>query len=310
MKEYRRTSAVDSWRFILRRGFKIWPPYFAYILFHIIVRRFPLHTFLWANLLQIQNYVGTSLSHTWTLSLEEHFYLFLAIAMGYAASKNWSPKRILLVFAVVIGAVTVSRVITIYLGDLHAATFYTHNRLDSLLFGVILAGISISFPETFDSFTRSWVPLAVISLLLLLYLSTLHVHPIWLYLNSTLAYLGYSAFLLLVLRHSGSMSKLWLYRLIARIGVYSYGIYLWHVSVRHPCYAMIRHLPQAIQWPALMISQLVTAIVLGVLMTHLIEWPFLRIRDRIYPDRRAKAVSPAMVSTHHAVEEPLVVVES
>jgi len=306
MKELARTRTVDVKRFIFRRGFKIWPPYFAYIAFHVIVRRFPLHTFLLANLLQVQNYVGTSLSHTWTLSLEEHFYLILALVMGYVAVRHWSPKRILVALVVVCFAVIVSRSITIYFGDLHGALYYTHNRLDSLLFGVILAGVSTFFPDMFESLVHRRLLLVAISLLLLFYLSTVHTGSIWKYSGAIINYLGYGAFMLLVLRHSGYLTQLWPYRAIARIGVYSYGIYLWHLSVRHPCYSLISHLPKLLQWPLLFVSQFLTAILLGILMTHLVEWPFLRLREKMFPDKAQKVSTTEPAVLKHPMSESLV----
>jgi hypothetical protein len=40
-----------------------------------------------------------------------------------------------------------------------------------------------------------------------------------------------------------------------------------------------------VRWPCLTIAEYAAAISLGVVTTLLIEWPFLRIRDRMFPDK-------------------------
>src|SRR5215475_6175188 len=66
IQEITRTGEIQAGRFLLRRMLKIWPPYYFYILFQIILQRHPLQSFVWQNVLNIQNYAGTSLSHTWS----------------------------------------------------------------------------------------------------------------------------------------------------------------------------------------------------------------------------------------------------
>ena len=299
LEEYQKTGAVRIKRFIFRRGFKIWPLYFSYVLFQIVVRRFPYRTFLLQNLLQIQNYTGTALHHTWTLSLEEHFYLLLALAMAYMTSRRWPAERLLAAFVFVSFAVIASRTITIYLGHPDAANFYTHNRLDALLFGVILATVRIFFPRAFGLILKQRAYLAGISLLLFLYLSTLGTSLMNIYCD----YFGYGAFMLLAIGHSGRLKTMLWYRVIARIGIYSYGIYLWHVSVRHPCIWLASHLPRSVQWPSAMALQFITAIGLGWVMTRLIEWPFLRLRDRYYPSSVGAVSAPDIYSAQAGGEQ-------
>ena len=82
-----------------------------------------------------------------------------------------------------------------------------------------------------------------------------------------------------------------MYRGIATIGVYSYGIYLWHNSVRAPLVQFATHYPEAIRWHLLFATEYTAAILLGVLATLFIEWPFLRIRDRIFPKERMPSMT-------------------
>jgi peptidoglycan/LPS O-acetylase OafA/YrhL len=284
LKEYKRTGTIQAKRFLLRRGLKIWPAYYFYILIQVIVRKHPLDSFLVPNLLHLQNYLGTSLLHTWTLSIEEHFYLLLALAVAYMASRHWPADRMLKVFLYVIGAVIVLRYITVYAGWPGAFT-YTHDRLDSLLFGVVLATLFHFFPEKFDRIaSHKWILAGIAAIAVILY-AAFDSTNVRYSIGLTVLYVGYGAFLMLVYRHSGRFKKWLPYKWVAAIGLYSYGIYLWHNSVRDPLTHLSQRLPDAIRWPSLTIAEYAAAIFLGVVTTLLIEWPFLRIRDRMFPDK-------------------------
>jgi peptidoglycan/LPS O-acetylase OafA/YrhL len=139
LKEYRDTEKILPGRFLLRRIFKIWPPYYFLICFHLLARHHPARTFFWQNLLHLQNYLGSSLQQTWTLSIEEHFYLLLALVFAFAASRHVKPATILKLCAALSLLAFVARSITAALGNYDGAMRWTQNRIDSLLFGVMLA---------------------------------------------------------------------------------------------------------------------------------------------------------------------------
>lgn len=284
LKEYKRTGTIQAKRFLLRRGLKIWPAYYFYILIQVIVRKHPLNSFLVPNLLHLQNYMGSSLLHTWTLSIEEHFYLLLALAVACMVSRHWRADRMLKLFLYVIGAVIVLRCVTVYAGWPGAFT-YTHDRLDSLLFGVVLATLFHFFPEKFDRIASHKWALACVTVFTVIFYAAFDDTNLRYSIGLTVLYVGYGAFLMLVYRHSGRFKEWLPYKWVAAIGLYSYGIYLWHNSVRDPLTHLSQRLPDAVRWPCLTIAEYAAAISLGVVTTLLIEWPFLRIRDRMFPDK-------------------------
>ncbi|HEY1808681.1 MAG TPA: acyltransferase [Acidobacteriaceae bacterium] len=292
MKEYSKTEALDAKRFILRRGLKIWPQYYVFILLEIITHAHPLKTFLWQNLLHVQNYTGSSISHSWSLAVEEHFYLALAFGMGWMVRRKWTAGRMLTVFLLVMAVVFVSRTICFFTLGHHSAFEDTHNRIDSLLCGVILALLFYFFPERFAFISRRKLPLALIVGLVVIFLCTVQSNLISDTIGLTLLYLGAAAFLLLVYSHSQRIRQWLVYRIIAAIGVYSYAIYLYQNSIRYPSLHIAMHFPAPLRWPVLMIFQYSAAILAGVIMTRLVEWPFLRYRDRILPQRVRDIGSP------------------
>ncbi len=285
LSEYRKTQQVDVKRFVIRRGLKIWPPYYFYILFQIIVHRHPLESFLWANLFHIQNYVGSSLKHTWTLSLEEHFYLLLALSFGWMVLRGWPAGRMIKAFVIAMCGVFAIRCITWSLGFEDMARQATHTRIDSLLCGVVLATLLQFYPSHFEWLTRRRTGLILATTFTIVFIALVHDQKSALMdtVGFTVIYLGYAAFMLLVYQHSGGLRDWLIYRVVAKIGVYSYGIYLWHLAVRDACAHFAQRFGPALQWPVGLTAQYATAIVLGTMLTLLIEWPSLRLRDRLFP---------------------------
>jgi peptidoglycan/LPS O-acetylase OafA/YrhL len=282
VQELMATGGLRIRRFWLRRLLKIWPAYYAYLLFQICVRQHPLHSFLWQNVFNVQNYTGTSLQHTWSLAVEEHFYLVLPmlLAVIYRFRKAWTPHLL----AAICFVVLLVRVVEVFLFHGGDVKQFTHTRLDSLLFGVLLGYLLYEHRDRFERLLSARIPLALIALCgpvfdLVFPFTGLAMNTF----GYTVDYLSMAALLLLVYGYRGRLTLSWPYRAVAWIGTYSYGIYLWHVSVRGPLLALSRHLPGSIQWGVLIVSQYAAGIVLGVLMTRAIELPMLRVRERLIP---------------------------
>jgi peptidoglycan/LPS O-acetylase OafA/YrhL len=91
--ELDRTGTLDVKRFLLRRGMKIWPSYFA--CFGLMTAAVvasnvtagdaaaALKTLLAAtpNVVFLQNYLGYQWPHSWSLAIEEHFYCVLPLVL-------------------------------------------------------------------------------------------------------------------------------------------------------------------------------------------------------------------------------------
>jgi peptidoglycan/LPS O-acetylase OafA/YrhL len=149
LKEYRDTGELQPGRFLLRRIFKIWPPFYFLICFHLLARHHPARTFFWQNFLHLQNYLGSSLRQTWTLSIEEHFYLLLALLFAFAASRHFKPATILKLCATLALLAFVARSITAALG--------TENSQVASLFGLSsTSGPQWDRPGWRDARENSW----------------------------------------------------------------------------------------------------------------------------------------------------------
>jgi len=293
MKEWSRTGRVDSIRFLQRRAFKIWPAYYVFLLCAAIVHIRPLKSFLWQNLLSVQNYFSTSLAHTWSLAVEEHFYLALAAIVALWTSRRWQPATLLTACLLLAVLVEVLRAALLVHGK--PVYFYTHTRIDALLLGVALAATRSFWPNAFKALQRQRVLLLLVLALGLWRLYVDHdayPEPDALTSPFLITFVDYASVALLLLLYRPAKARGPLYRLIARIGVFSYGIYLWHVSVERPANWAIAHVPHALVAVTSTFLPYILAIPLGILTTRLVEWPFLRLRERLTPARTPEAQIP------------------
>ncbi len=288
VQELLKSEHIQIRRFLVRRAFKIWPAYYAYLLVQVVARKHPLHTFFWQNFLNIQNYAGTTLDHTWSLAVEEHFYLLLPPLLLWLYKR--APSRIPMVLASICFAVLLERIVIVYGLGWGNPGLKTHARIDSLLFGVMLSWFFYTNRPAFDRFLRRKLLLCAVTLTGLAFIvwqsgaDSLPMASV----GYTLNYLSLGSLLLLIYSYRGRFTKSALYQAIRWIGIYSYGIYLWHLSVREPIAHAVTHLPVGVRWTALFLGQYAAAIALGVLMTKLVEFPMLRAREHLFPRGEAK----------------------
>ena len=273
-------------RFLVRRAFKIWPAYYVYLMFQVALHRHPWRTFVWQNFLNVQNYAGTSLNHTWSLAVEEHFYLLLPPLMLVCFRRY--RKLLPLILAAICLVVLAGRVFTVYGLKLGDPQWQTQARIDSLLFGVLLSWMFYSRPETFQKISRKTAILAAVfaSGMVIALQQGPHT-PFMSSFGYTMNYLSLGSLFLILYKYRGRLSETWLYRGIAWIGLYSYGIYLWHIAITSPVAQATARVPASIQWGVLLCSQYVVATVMGVFMTKLVEAPMLKVRDRVFPRGQA-----------------------
>jgi peptidoglycan/LPS O-acetylase OafA/YrhL len=293
MKEWQRTGSVDSPRFLKRRAFKIWPGYYAFLLVATLFHVRPLRSFFWQNLLNIQNYIPSSLAHTWSLAVEEQFYLALAALLALWTARHWKPSTLLTTCIAL--ALSIEALRAILSAHAQPVYFYTHTRLDGLLLGVALAAVHTFWPAWFQKLQQQrLLLLAIVAIgLWRLYVdSDAYPEPDALTSPFLITFVDYAAAALLLLLYRRKPTHSSLYRLIARIGIYSYGIYLWHVSVERPVNWAVDRVPHSLAAATSTLLPYILAIPLGIIATQLIEFPFLRLRQRLVPSRTPEPQIP------------------
>ncbi|MGA2232637.1 MAG: acyltransferase [Tepidisphaeraceae bacterium] len=316
LKEIKKTGRLDIPRFLIRRGLKIWPGYFALLAYvflqyaHHNGARSALIKIL-PNLIHLQNYLGTIRGHTWSLAVEEHFYLLLPLLLllllKLRPGDNRAVSAVPMLAAVIAILCLGLRLAVVFLhpgGDWRMGE--THLRVDGLFFGVFLAYAHHFHTERLARFSAHRAPLLILAAVLIAPMFFFDAGSAFVCtVGYTLLYLGYGL-LLTVTVHTpldktlpGKLLSSRAAKTIGFIGFYSYSIYLWFLDfAQEPLRRLIEHhplhLPDSILWPAEMAAYVALALAVGVIAAKLIEFPALTLRDRIFP---ARAAAPTVAST-------------
>lgn len=299
-KEAERHPNVSVGRFLLRRGFKIYPSFWVVLVGTILCRFFLNSPLTLQNVLGeilfLQNYVGKLTGTHWTLAVEEHFYLLLAawvwLVVGRSTNVNQlrTPpsdrfRTVPLLFAAIAFLCLISRVIEFETADYWKDIMKTHLRMDALMFGVLLSWLYHIKKVRFNEMgTKRRVLLAVFGAGLLL------IPFVWdsIYWGKGLHLFAYNGFYLgsgaLLLAGLGLIVTNPLLVMLARLGGYSYGVYLCHVpwqkyivlNVIDPSHSLNR-------WCVYFALYVGGSILTGILLTRWVERPCLNLRDRLFP---------------------------
>jgi peptidoglycan/LPS O-acetylase OafA/YrhL len=300
--EINKTETFSPRRFLIRRGFKIYPLFYSFIVITIIYRLVRHHDIpyssLFAEIFYFQNYVQGLWTHTWSLAVEEHFYFLIAIVFSLAMVKNTIHNRSLgkyLVAALIL--ILILRICVyyfIYNGE--RIRLYSHHRMDSLLFGVLLSYFNTYYPEVLKKY-RSALKYSIIPLIIIV-LWSVHNSFGTEYMKTigfTVLYLCFGLMLIYSYMNEKYFSRL---KILPFIGVYSYSIYLFHMVFKFWGLNTINLLVKPNSFVNFLIY-MAGSILMGVVFTKLIEKPFLKIRDKYFPSVTTATVKKAQLEYAH-----------
>lgn len=287
-REYQHTRQLQAGRFLIRRGLKIYPQFYLLLTVTaagMLIAGVPIDfKAAAAELAFFQNYTPGLWEYTWSLAVEEHFYLLLVLAFGLLARRGGEdpfrslPKWI----GSICVAIAAMRVATrLWNSD---TSFYrhvtpSHLRMDSLLAGVLLAYCQSFRGVKLAAFARrfgGWLPLA--SIMMLAPVSFLKQSDPFIYTAGfTMVAVAFTLLMIGVLYPLRPVPIGAGTRAMAGLGRVSYAFYLWQ--------GPIFLLDQRIKSSPLIDIPLTFAATLAIawLTTRLLERPFLRLRDRWFP---------------------------
>jgi peptidoglycan/LPS O-acetylase OafA/YrhL len=320
--EYRKTADIRFTRFFLRRALKLFPSFYLLLLLTI------LYCLIWhvpftkrdllGELFLAQNYVGSIWGHTWSLAVEEHFYILLPLLLAFIMKCRKGSEDVFrpipYLFAVLAVACLALRV---YNAAEHPNFDHkvhyepSHLRFDSLFFGVFLSYLHNFRSEILrKAMNKPWrFPISVLSILGLVPAAFLaSSDPIVYTAGFTLLYISFGTMLLLSLYQETDRSKaksnvaVWA---LAKMGVYSYTLYLWHVPMAQVFASLAPRFPMVNQY-VLHALYFATSIAIGVLASKLVEAPILKLRERLLPPSTSEwdACSHSAVNTSSAIAAP------
>jgi peptidoglycan/LPS O-acetylase OafA/YrhL len=286
--------------FYVRRCLRIWPLYYSLILFMFVIVRFlnatEYHVVLqqsapwWAYALFLQNFVGPistnaagPLGVTWSLAIEEQFYLVWALVVRFC---SFTQLR-----RIAIAEICISPALRYYLA-LHHVNLYTNVfcRLDGLMAGALLALFVRS-----DGFDPSkWLLCAWVALVITVPLAFLTEAYFGRWIVFSFTSLASASFVYV----SMFSPRKWLQvamtnRFLMYSGIISYGLYLLHKIPFGAVQSL--HLDRHTFVPLPFIF--VTSFVLATASWNLLEKPFLKLKPffESNPNERAGVNLPIAV---------------
>lgn len=287
-QEYIKNDKVNIKRFLVRRGFKIYPPFYFFVAVSIWT------PFLFEDLnystenlrnelLYLQSYLPRIWLHTWSLAVEEHFYLGFAFFMFLAVKlKILKKKKRFILFLVLLLLLTFNMRLNIssFNREGSVAFMQTHLRGDGIVVGVLISYLYY-FTDWVKPIFQNYLLYLIVALFLIL--PGFQFKGGYFFMNTfglTYVNLGFGLLVLLSIKFEDYLNVVnlkilkILFAIICFIGVHSYSIYLWHYSLKLLVY---KHLD--FSGSRMNLIYMFSSIGIGIALSLIIEKPFLKIRD-------------------------------
>jgi peptidoglycan/LPS O-acetylase OafA/YrhL len=324
LDEWHRTGEVRLRNFYARRALRLFPALFVVALFSAIA----LLTFseykgnsqawseIWASLLYYQNWVGAFgindfpyyMSHAWSLSIEEQFYLIAPVGILVLVTWQRSLRRAIpfLLVGTLVSAVWMGFMASHTFHKLHLQRLYygTDTRAQALLIGVALAFAVHSGgwlrSDRHARIARIWGTLGLVILVVLLFTADIRSEPMY-YGFFLLCSTSVAGILSELVRHpDGPIARALSWKPLQVAGEMTYGLYLWHWPV-------ILVIKQYTSWPEFptIAVQVIVGFVVAAASYRWLERPILQRYaprfPRVTPEREAahrdRHVAPAPASS-------------
>jgi peptidoglycan/LPS O-acetylase OafA/YrhL len=289
------TGAITVKRFYFRRGMKIYPAFYFFLLVTIVQKLTAFQELdkraVFSEVFFLQSYIPGLWNHTWSLAVEEHFYLLLplCIMVWFSGEQRQANKRVVITVVTVFLFCLIFRLINLKISGFSESTqvFPSHLRIDSLFAGVLLSYFYFRYPQEIQTLYQRFRKV------LLVFAGVAVIWPFFLALESStflqitgfnLLYLGFAIVLFEALRVPFDKGKSVIVFALAFVGRYSYSIYLWHMPMKFWPRVIIERLTgMHITGVAEIALYFACSIGVGWAMARLIEMPLLRVRDSLFP---------------------------
>lgn len=286
--EWEKTEKFSFGLFYLKRTFRIVPSFYFFILMTFLVNYFgilevgheSLKTYA-SEILFLQSYKGGVYMHTWSLAVEEHFYIILPLLLFCLL--KYQKKHILEFLMLFVLFIVLLRNFDLFrLGLYQGFEFNSHHRIDSLMIGVILRYL-FEYKRAYllDKISKWNYLFWIVPALCILHSAFSGQHSFYNeVLGSTIMAISFAVLIFLIMNQTFQFHESLFVKLVLEIGKCSYCIYLWHevanVSAKNlflKYYKMDFHV--------YLLAYLFVSIAFGALLTYTFEHYFLKIRNSV-----------------------------
>lgn len=284
LKEKEKINTINVKSFYMRRILRIWPLYYLYFFFNLLLMWFlskdfefstvSFYLFFAANIPFIFNKALLNLDHFWSIGVEEQFYLF----WPWLFKKT--EKRLVTIFITIASLLAIFRIFIWYYKPFSVlALFSVVNRFDCMILGGLVAIFYIKRNNFFMIIVNNrWSQFFALSVFLLLF-----INKFW-FLNSIIEIFVVAIATAIVI--IGQIEKK--YRLVNfnnwmmdYLGKLSYGIYVIHPLIIFSVVSFIKFEKEILLNP---IFYFLAIILITIGMAHLsynfFELPFLKLKNR------------------------------
>lgn len=243
LREMEKTGAVALRRFWGRRLLRLYPALLVVVLSSLFVAWWCIDDFMpiakdaaasifyYSNWTKIYDYVYPSMfGHTWSLSVEEQFYLLWPVLFSLALAARLRLAHMLALLAVLAGAAMLWRYYLISQGVPWSRLYYAlETRMDAFLVGGMLA---LSFGVLREHAARwvwhAFLSLCALALLLLVVLGRPREIAYFFWQQSLALLLSAAVILLLTSSRDSHLKRFFCSRWCVFLGERCYSLYLWH----------------------------------------------------------------------------------
>jgi peptidoglycan/LPS O-acetylase OafA/YrhL len=289
-------NSISLRNFFIRRILRIWPLFYAMLLFafltpyllnlfHLSYSKDGYSPNWLMSLLFLENY-NMMITHSypnvsplrvmWSLCIEEHFYIIWAVVFSFMPLRK---VPVLIVFSLI--TANVSRLIYSHF-NIDAIDLFTN--IDYFAYGAIPAYIFVLRKDILHKIEA--IPLTIKYGLLIITFAILFAVPNLNDVRSelyapTLYGVLFSSIILFTLtdRHSIHINDhLW----ISKMGLYTYGLYLFHTIVINFLLRVKNTFPFELNWLGFSLLSFSITILMSVLSYHFFEKQFLKLKKYFY----------------------------
>jgi peptidoglycan/LPS O-acetylase OafA/YrhL len=315
--EVSKTGTISLKTYFVKRSFRILPAYLVIVAVYFLVPAYHEREALsplWRFLTFTKNFgldmkAEGTFSHSWSLCVEEQFYLLLPLVLLALAYYKTGKKGLLLLVGLFLAGFFTRwygwQLIKPFVEDdsfrvLHHKYIYypTYNRLDPLLIGIAVSALYHYRPAFSGKIVKAanWlIPAGLLVMIAAYYLSANEASIISVVFGYPAVALGYGV-LVMAAVHPASILYKYRSAVTEKIAALSYSLYLSHKGLMPLTQRLIA--PYGFD-PNSNVTMLICFVVVaaGAILLHLVvEKPFLRLRDKVLKRKTQKAVTTAYLA--------------